>query len=91
MAQPPNEAANNATAAAGGASSAPSGVFINGQLLSNAQVQQLQQQLQVVISPGQFWYESVAGAYGCVGGPTTGPAPPGMQAGEMEEEEDRGA
>lgn len=38
--------------------------------------------ISVMVSCGQLCrYDGVAGAYGCMGGPTKGSAPPGLQAG----------
>lgn len=56
-------------------------IVVNGQVLSEGTVQQLQQIYPVAIAPGRYWYDAVSGAYGREGEPIAGQMMAGLSLG----------
>lgn len=56
-------------------------IIVNGAVLSEETVQQLQQIYPVAIPAGRYWYDAISGAYGREGEPVAGQMVPGLTLG----------
>jgi uncharacterized protein len=59
----------------------PRNVVINGQRLSDAELQRAEQSYRIRIPDAEYWYDPVLGAWGARGGPTMGFIAPGLALG----------
>jgi hypothetical protein len=67
-------------------------IIVNGVVLPEETVQQLQQIYPVPIPPGRYWYDAISGAYGREGEPIAGQMIPGLSlGGALAEDASRGA
>ncbi|GAQ88169.1 hypothetical protein KFL_004060030 [Klebsormidium nitens] len=72
---------SKAAAGAGAAASTTAGrTVVNGVALTSQQIAVLKN-AGINVQPGNFWYDSLSGAYGSVGGPTRGLLQPGLPFG----------
>jgi hypothetical protein len=60
---------------------ADASIVVNGQVLPEETVQQLQQIYPVAIAPGRYWYDAISGAYGREGEPIAGQMIAGLSLG----------
>ncbi|NJD09738.1 MAG: hypothetical protein FIB01_04590 [Gemmatimonadetes bacterium] len=80
------DAAGAATASAANADAVArtgekASIVVNGQVLSDELVAQLQRVYPVSIAPGRYWYDAVSGAWGREGEPVAGQMIPGLALG----------
>lgn len=68
-----------------GSAQAATGIVVNGQQVTQADLLALQRQLgvplQAAIPPGNYWYDGISGLWGYEGGPAMGQIPPGLRLG----------
>ena len=69
----------------------PKGLRVNGVVIDPERIRKFEQQKQILLPRGDFWYDKVSGAWGLAGGPTLGVTIPGMDlGGPLKEDASRG-
>ena len=63
----------------------PDGVRVNGRVLRDSQLAQLERLYHIRPIPGHYWYDALSGLYGIIGGPAAGLMYPGHKLGDLAE------
>src|ERR1043166_7746359 len=60
-------------------------VRVNGRVLTDSQLAQLEEIYHIRPVPGNYWYDALSGLYGIIGGPAAGLMYPGHKLGQLAE------